>query len=84
MVKVTTTYDKNVDYKMLEEFGVRVVKHQPWQFGLFYPDLEGKMVWYPEKGTLMYENSAKRIMKKVGEFTDTEDVWNEIMKRVKK
>ena len=49
-------YDKKVDYTMLEQLGITVVKYQPWQLGLFHPDMEGKLIWYPSAGTLMFED----------------------------
>ncbi len=78
-------YDHFVDYKFLEEMNVTVKKYQPWQLGLFHPDMKGKMVWYPVKGTLMYEDQETEILYRVKNpdilvFTDTEDVYNEISK----
>ena len=63
--------DKNVDYKILKAYGFTHVWHQPWQLGLFHPDISGKHVWYPEKGTLMREDVGTY---KIGEYFDTEDV----------
>ena len=74
-------YDKNLDYDFFAAHNVQVVQHAPWQFGLFHPDLEGKFVWYPERGSLIYEKTAWGVVK-VGEFTNSEDVYNEMMKKV--
>ena len=74
-------YDDNVDYEFFAAHGVKVVQHAPWQFGLFHPDLEGKFVWYPERGSLVYERPEWGVYK-VGEFVDTEDVYNEIVKKI--
>jgi hypothetical protein len=73
-------YDDNLDYKFFEQMGVTVVQHAPWQFGLFYPDIEGKFVWYPERGSLIYEKPGAIV--KIGEFTDSEDVWKEMEKKL--
>jgi len=52
--------------------------------GLFHPDLKGKYVWYPKKGTLMFESDEG--IANAGEFPaskdTTEDVVNVIMKKV--
>ena len=73
-------YDTNLDYGFFESMEVKVVQHAPWQFGLFHPDVEGKFVWYPERGSLIYEKPGAIV--KVGEFTNTEDVWEEIKKKL--
>lgn len=73
-------YDKNLDREFLEAMNVEVVQHQPWQFSLFYADLEGKFVWYPERGTLMYAKDGYN--KKVGEYFDTEEVYEVLMAKV--
>lgn len=73
-------YDGNLDYGFFESVDVKVVQHAPWQFGLFHPDVEGKFVWYPERGSLIYEKPGAIV--KVGEFTNTEDVWEEIKKKL--
>mgnify|MGYP001160176878 CR=1 FL=1 len=90
-------YDGKVDYKFLKAMGIDVVKYQPWQLGLFFPDLKGKFLWYPRKGTLMFEDGkhgeAGREFYKVGQRGEfpagymgdadsTERVYNEIMKKV--
>ena len=73
-------YDKNIDYEFFASVDVRIVQHAPWQFGLFHPDVEGKFVWYPERGSLIYEKPGAIV--KVGEFTNTEEVWGEIQKKL--
>jgi len=73
-------YDDNLDYEFFSSVDVNVVQHAPWQFGLFHPDVEGKFVWYPERGSLIYEKPGAIV--KVGEFTNTEDVWEEIKKKL--
>lgn len=73
-------YDTNLDYGFFESMEVKVVQHAPWQFGLFHPDVEGKFVWYPERGSLIYEKPGAIV--KVGEFTNSEDVWSEIQKKL--
>ena len=73
-------YDDNIDYEFFKQMDIRVVQHAPWQFGLFHPDLVGKFVWYPERGSLIYETTGAIV--KVGEFTNTEDVWDEIKKKL--
>lgn len=80
---MTELRDSNVDYDMLTQHNITWQWHQPWQVSLFHPDLPDgyKFVWYPEKGTLMYEQGLKHTCK-LGEFTDTEDVIGRIMDRV--
>lgn len=85
-------YDYKVDYHFLNAMSIDVVKYQPWQLGLFHPDLEGKFVWYPKKGTLMFETKDKEIYKigqsgdfpagAMGDEESTERVYNEIMKKI--
>ncbi len=86
-------YDGGVDYKFLEAMHVKVVRHQPWQLGLTHPDLKGKFVRYPRKGTLMFEweFQGERKQAKIGETGDfkaqeegeaTENVYEVIMQRV--
>ena len=70
--------DENVDYQMLEAYSITLQWHQPWQVSLFHPDIDGKFVWYPERGTLMRETEHGTY--KIGEYTDTEEVINEIQK----
>jgi len=74
-------YDDNLDYEFFAQMDVKVVQHAPWQFGLFHPDLEGKFVWYPERGSLIYERSQWGVVK-VGEFTNSEAVWDEMKKKI--
>lgn len=74
-------YDTNLDYEFFKQHDVEVVQHAPWQFGLFHKDLVGKFVWYPERGSLIYEKPEWGIVK-VGEFTDSEEVYQEIMKKI--
>ncbi len=78
--KTPKIYDWNLDYDFFEAHGVEVVQYAPWQFGLFHPDIEGKFIWYPARGSLIYEKPEWGIVK-VGEFTDTEDVYNEMCKK---
>lgn len=73
-------YDKNLDYEFFASVDVTVIQHAPWQFGLFHPDVEGKFVWYPERGSLIYEKPGAVV--KIGEFTNSEDVWEEIKKKL--
>jgi len=73
-------YDANLNYGFFESVDVKVVQHAPWQFGLFHPDVEGKFVWYPERGSLIYEKPGAIL--KVGEFTNSEEVWEEIKKKL--
>lgn len=73
-------YDDNLDYEFFASVDVKVVQHAPWQFGLLHPDVEGKFVWYPERGSLIYEKPGAIV--KVGEFTNTEEVWDEMRKKL--
>lgn len=63
-------YDHAVDYDLLAALGVRVVRHQPWQLGLYHEELDGKIVWYPKSGTLMYQNDARNVSHKIGSSGD--------------
>lgn len=74
-------YDANLDYEFFKQMNVQVVQHAPWQFGLFHPDLEGKFVWYPERGSLIYEKPDWGVCK-VGEFTDSEEVYAKMMEKI--
>jgi len=74
-------YDDNIDYDFFKLKEVTIVQHAPWQYGLFHASLEGKFVWYPERGSLIYEKSSYGIIK-VGEFTDSQKVWEEIQKKL--
>ena len=71
-----------MDENFFKGMDIRVVKNQPWQFSLYHPDLQKdeKFVWYPRKGTLMFETEYGN--KKVGEFLDCEDVCKEITKQI--
>ncbi len=73
-------YDENIDYEFFASVDVKIMQHAPWQFGLFHPDLEGKFVWYPDRGSLIYEKPGAIV--KVGEFTNSEAVWDEIKKKL--
>lgn len=75
--------DANVDYEIFEAYGITHQWHQPWQLGLFHANLPDgyKFVWYPERGTLMYEQGSKNAHK-IGEFTDSESVALEIRDRI--
>lgn len=76
------SYRGAMDKNFFKGMDIKVVQNQPWQFSLYHPDLpEGeKFVWYPRKGTLMFETEYGN--KKVGEFLDCEEVWKEINKKV--
>ncbi len=67
-------YTKNVDFEFLSGMGITHVLYQPWQLGLFYPEWEGKFVWYPKNGTLMAEHGEYKN-KKIGEYLDTEEMY---------
>lgn len=72
-------YTENVDFNFLASFGIHYVMHQPWQMGILYPDWDGgKFVWYPAIGTLMVEIDHRA--QKLGEYTDTEDMYNAMRK----
>lgn len=89
-------YTGGVDFGFLKAHDVKVVKHQPWQLGLFHPDLKGKFVWYPRKGTLMFEwefQGERHVSKMDGSFiaggheawrsaSATERVYKEIMSKI--
>lgn len=74
-------YDKNVDYDFLDAHGVVVEQLMPWQFRLTHPDIVGRFVWYPTSGALVYEKPDWGVAK-VGEFENTEDVYNQMMAKI--
>lgn len=74
-------YDDNIDYTFLAAMDVTVKQILPWQFALSHPDLKGRFMWYPEKGSLIYELPEWGVSK-VGEFTDSEDVWGQIQRKI--
>lgn len=73
-------YDGNIDYTFFEQHGVVVTQVMPWQFKLEHPDVTGRFVWYPEGGSLIYEQPEWGV-NKIGEFTDSETVYQEMMKK---
>jgi len=74
-------YSKGLDRDAFREEGIQVIQHQPWQFGLLHPDLSGKFVWYPTKGTLMYEDEPHRGSR-VGHFPTTKLVIEQIKRTI--
>ena len=80
--KSVKDYRGGMDENFFKGMDIKVVKNQPWQFSLYHPDLlEGeKFVWYPRKGTLMFETDRRNT--RVGQFLECEDVWKEINKKV--
>lgn len=80
MTMTSKKYDDNVDYEFFKQMDVTIVKHAPWQFGLFHPDIKGKFVWYPKRGSLIYEQPDWGICK-VGEYTNSEDVYAKMMEK---
>lgn len=81
MTTSSKKYDANIDYEFFASVDVTIVQHAPWQFGLFHPDIVGKHVWYPERGSLIYEKPDWGVCK-VGEFTNSEDVWKEMQRKL--
>lgn len=74
-------YDKNIDYEFFSQMEVVVTQLLPWQFRLEHSDVSGRFVWYPESGSLIYEKPEWGVVK-VGEFTDSEEVYQQMMKKV--
>ncbi len=61
------------DRKVLEKAGITIIEHQKGQFGLFHKMLDAeKFVWYPRKGTLMYE--SKRGIRNMGSYWNPNEV----------
>lgn len=75
-------YDEKIDYQFFKEMGVTVTQILPWQFRLQHPDIVGQFVWYPSRGSLIYEKPEWGVTK-VGEFHDSEAVYQELMKKSK-
>ncbi len=67
------SYYSYVDFDKLKALGIRYVMYQPWQFGLFHEDMDGKLLWYPRKGTLMFQNEmldGTVVTHKIGDSGD--------------
>lgn len=75
-------YDNNIDYEFLKSMGVEIEELMPWQFALSHSDVEGRFMWYPEGGSLIYELPEWGV-NKVGVFTDSEEVYKQMMKKEK-
>lgn len=90
-------WDQKVDYNFLKGMGVKIVMYKPWQIGLFCEELQGKFVWYPKAGTLMYDDRENGTLYKVGKSGQfcaggndshlhtpnaTEMVYNEIINKI--
>lgn len=71
-------YLQNVDFEFLSAMGITWKLYQPWQLGLFVEEHDEKFVWYPKNGTLMVEPEPNRS-KKIGEFKNTEDMYQAIV-----
>lgn len=70
------------DRSVLAKAGATWKEHQEGQFSILHPHLEGsKFVWYPRKGTLMYEPRPYKAIK-LGEGADVHDVVGEIKKKI--
>lgn len=82
------SYTKGVDFEYLKAMGVEITFYQAWQLGLFHKDLKGKFVWYPRKGTLMFESEtgSQNKIKQSGDFMGqndkTEEVYKEIIRKI--
>jgi hypothetical protein len=81
------SYDIGVDYSFFDAHDVEYIHHQPWQIGLFHPDLIGKFLWYPNAGTLVFEGD--RGFQRIGEKGDfpgradmVEQVYDQIMVKI--
>lgn len=46
---------KDADTKLFEQAQCVLIEYAPWQIGIFKDGMMGKFVWYPKKGTLMYQ-----------------------------
>ena len=71
---------QSLDAKLLEAHDITMKVYQPWQIGLFHPDIEGKFLWYPKKKSLIREEEKYKSFKIVGEYNDTEDIIKAITK----
>lgn len=70
-----------VDRAFFEARGFKVIQHEPWAWGFFHDNLSGKFLWYPGRGTLMYQTNPKSG-KKVGEFFTNEEVYEQIQRKI--
>ena len=76
-------YTKKVDFELLHVEGIKVVFYQMWQLGLFHEGFEGKFVWYPQKGTLMFDDmKSEGYGTKVGQYRDTAEVVKFIKNKI--
>lgn len=86
--KIETPH-KNVDVKFFEAMGITVRVLKFYQVALEYRDLPKgcRFMWYPTTGTLVYEGKPSRRKfynpntRYSKQYFDSEEVWNEIMKR---
>ena len=76
-----TNYEENINRPFFESMGVRIQQYQPWQFALSHPDVPGRFMWYPRGGALMHEHPLLGTGK-VGDFTDSEQVYEEMVKKI--
>lgn len=67
--------------KFFADNGVITIMHQPWQMGLFHDHMPGKMVWYPQRGTLMRE--TEKGMLNMGYHETKEEVYETIQKEIR-
>lgn len=63
--------------QILTAYGYTFKAYQPWQFGIFHPDITDKFVWYPKKGALMRDGVNTF---KIGMYQDVEDVITQMNK----
>lgn len=66
--------------EFFERNGLKTELYQPWQLGIFHPQLDGKFVWYPEKGTLMREENRAFGITNMGYHDTKESVYETIQK----
>lgn len=79
-MKTSKQYDQNVDYKFFAAHNVTVTQLMPWQFRLEHPDIEGRFVWYPTSGSLIYEKTDWGVVK-IGEYENSEDVYDKMISK---
>ena len=81
--KIETPH-KSVDVKFFEAMDITVKVLKFYQIALEHPDLPKgcRFMWYPTTGTLVYEGPHGNTRQRK-QYFDSEQVWQELMKRAK-
>lgn len=85
MAKEPKDYKAMVDYEYLAAMDITAIQAPKcaYQFFLSHPDLEGKMCYYPTKGTLVYETGYHQV-EGTYKTSDIDEVVKIIMSKITK